>query len=144
MRKIIVTEEFKEFLSKTQEKKNGDKCLEKIFYSIRIVQKEKNPSTKFLKYIKGDDWKGLFEIRASQGQDLFRIFCLFPDENYGEELILLTGFQKKDDKTIRKYKALALKLRGKVLDERKTIEEQEASNLDNKRDAEISDSDNKD
>ncbi len=41
MRKITVTEEFNEFLSKTQEYKNGDKYVEKIFRSIGIVEKEK-------------------------------------------------------------------------------------------------------
>jgi hypothetical protein len=144
MRHLILTTEFNEFLTNVQNGKDGDKYVDKIMYVLRIVQQEKMPSNTFLKQLKGGDWKGLFEVKVSIGQHLFRVLCLFPDENYGDELVLLNGFKKKDDKTIKKHKSLALKLRKKFLDDRKAKEESEAPNLDNKTDAELNDSNNKD
>lgn len=144
MRNLIFTVAFKEFLIDIQNGKDGDKYLDKILYVLQIVRQEKMPSDKFLKPLKGGDWKGLFEVKASVGQHLFRVLCLFPNENYGDELVLLNGFKKKDDKTIKKHKSLALKLRKEFLDNREAEEEQEAPNLDNKMDAELNDSDNKD
>jgi hypothetical protein len=144
MRHLTLTAEFNEFLLSVQNEKGGDKYLEKIGYVLQIVAQEKIPSKTFLELLKGGDWKGLFEIKASVGSHKFRILCLFPDENYGDELVLLNGFKKKDDKTIKKHKSLALKLRKKFLDDRKAKEESEAPNLDNKTDAELNDSKNKD
>lgn len=144
MRNLILTTEFKAFLVDVQKGKDGEKYLDKILYVLQIVRQEKMPSDKFLKPLKGGDWKGLFEVRASVGQHIFRVLCLFPNENYGDELVLLNGFKKKDDKTIKKHKSLALKLRKEFLDERAVKEGEEAPNLDNKRDAELNDSNNKD
>jgi phage-related protein len=39
---------------------------------------------------------GLFEIRISQGTDIFRIFCFF---SKGNLVVLANGFQKKTQKT---------------------------------------------
>lgn len=36
---------------------------------------------------------GLYEIRVSSGNNIFRIFCFFDE---GQLVILLNGFQKKD------------------------------------------------
>ena len=140
MRKLILTTEFKEFLTHVQKGKDGDKYVDKIMYVLDIVQRQKMPSNTFLKPLKGRDWKGLFEIRASVGQHKFRVLCLFPDKIYGDELRLLNGFKKKDDKTIKKHKSLALKLRKQFLNNREAKEESEAPNLDNKTDAELNDS----
>lgn len=141
MRKLTLTTEFNEFLTNVQNGQDGNKHVDKISHVLQIVQKEKMPSSKFLKSLKGGDWKRLFEIRASVGQHKFRVLCFFPDKNYDDELVLLNGFKKKDDKTIKKHKSLALKLRKEFLDNRKIEEE---PNLENKADAELNDSNNKD
>lgn len=47
-----------------------------------------------LKHIEGTD--GLFEIRIQFGSDIFRVFCFFDD---GKLVVLLSGFQKKTQKT---------------------------------------------
>lgn len=116
---MIITEGFKEFLLTIQAMKDGDKYVDKISYTLQIIAQEKIPSNNYLKPIKGGDWKGLFEVRVAVGKRLFRIFCLFPEENYGEELVLLNGFEKKDEKTIKKYKSLALRLREDYLESKK-------------------------
>ena len=49
---------------------------------------------KFLKHLTNTD--GLWEVRVSAGNGIFRIFCFFDDGNL---IILLNGFQKKKQKT---------------------------------------------
>jgi len=49
---------------------------------------------KFLKRLSNTD--GLWEIRVSAGNGIFRIFCFFDNGNL---IILLSGFQKKTQKT---------------------------------------------
>jgi phage-related protein len=46
--------------------------------------------------IKGDRYKGLWELRIQQGSDISRIFYFLP---VGKTFILLHGFLKKTDKT---------------------------------------------
>lgn len=65
---------------------------------------ERIPST-YLKYMEGTD--GLFEIRVQLGNNIFRIFCFF-DEN--KLVVLLSGFQKKTQKTPSKEIKRAEKL----------------------------------
>ena len=48
----------------------------------------------FNKYIEGTD--GLFEIRVQLGNNIFRIFCFFDGSKL---VVLLSGFQKKTQKT---------------------------------------------
>lgn len=49
---------------------------------------------KFLKHLCNTD--GLWEVRISAGNGIFRIFCFFEEGNL---IILLSGFQKKTQKT---------------------------------------------
>ena len=55
--------------------------------------------------IKGDRYKGLWELRAKQGSDITRIFYFLP---YEKKFILLHGFVKKDDKTPKRELETAL------------------------------------
>jgi phage-related protein len=52
---------------------------------------------KFLKNLTNTD--GLWEVRISAGNGIFRIFCFFEKGNL---IILLSGFQKKTQKTSKK------------------------------------------
>lgn len=54
---------------------------------------ERIPAT-YLKHIEGSE--GLFEIRVQFASDIFRVFCFFDD---GKLVVLLSGFQKKTQKT---------------------------------------------
>ena len=51
---------------------------------------------KYLKHLSNTD--GLWEIRVSSGNGIFRIFCFF---DKGNLIFLLSGFQKKTQKTPR-------------------------------------------
>lgn len=51
------------------------------------------PST-YLKYLEGTN--GLFEVRVQLGNNIFRIFCFFDGNKF---VVLLSGFQKKTQKT---------------------------------------------
>ena len=62
--------------------------------------------SKFLKYLTNTD--GLWEIRVSAENGIFRIFCFF---DKGDLIILLTGFQKKTQKTPEKEIKRAEKLK---------------------------------
>lgn len=58
-----------------------------------IEQIDRIPIT-YLKYIEGTD--GLFEIRVQLSNNIFRIFCFFDGNKL---VVLLSGFQKKTQKT---------------------------------------------
>lgn len=70
------------------------KVARKIIQTLRVIEQiERIPST-YLKYIENTD--GLFEIRIMFGSDIFRVFCCF---DAGRLVVLLSGFQKKTQKT---------------------------------------------
>jgi phage-related protein len=73
---------------------------------LNLVRVEARVPEKFLKHLTDTD--GLYELRVKSGSNIFRIFCFF---DAGQLVVLLTGFQKKTDKTPRNelQKALALK-----------------------------------
>ena len=59
--------------------------------SLRIVPK------KYFDHMTGTD--GLFEIRIQVSNNIYRVFCFFDEGNL---VILLSGFQKKTQKTPQK------------------------------------------
>jgi len=75
-------------------KVQGQKVRDKIIKVLDIIEQvDRVPST-YLKYIEGTN--GLFEVRVQLGNNIFRIFCFFDGNKF---VILLTGFQKKTQKT---------------------------------------------
>lgn len=83
---------FEDFLNK-----QNPKVIRKIIQTLRIVEQlERIPST-YLKFI--ENTNGLFEIRVKFGSDIFRVFCFFDE---GKLVVLLSGFQKKTQRTPRK------------------------------------------
>lgn len=88
---ITYKDYFDDFLSK-----QSPKVQQKILQRLRIIEQiERIPST-YLKYI--EDTNGLFEIRINFASDIFRVFCFFDN---GKLVVLLSGFQKKTQKTPR-------------------------------------------
>jgi len=69
----------------------------KILWEVDLLKKLgttiKEP---YAKAIKGDKYKGLWELRIQQGSDASRVFYFLP---VGNIFILLHGFLKKTDKT---------------------------------------------
>ena len=58
---------------------------------------------------------GLYEIRVSSGNNIFRIFCFF---DKGQLVILLNGFQKKTQKTPKSEIERAEKLKTKYYEDK--------------------------
>jgi phage-related protein len=74
--------------------KQDQKVQKKIDWTVTLIQTTKVVPEKFLKHL--TDTNGIWEIRVSAGQGIFRIFCFFEKDNV---VILLSGFQKKSRKT---------------------------------------------
>ena len=72
----------------------NDKVRKKIAQTLVWLQTLDRLPVTILKSIEGK--KGLFEIRAEFGGDIFRVFCCFDE---GSLVILFNGFQKKTQKT---------------------------------------------
>lgn len=77
----------------------------KIFKVIESIETLEHVPSKFLKSIKGT--RGLFEARIRLGSNIWRVFCFFDEDAL---VILLNGFQKKDQKTPQKEINKALRL----------------------------------
>ncbi|QRR01190.1 type II toxin-antitoxin system RelE/ParE family toxin [Dyadobacter sandarakinus] len=72
------------------------KVQDKIFKVINAIETLQRVPANCLKHIAGA--QGLYEVRIQLGSDIWRIFCFFENERM---VILLTGFQKKTQKTPR-------------------------------------------
>lgn len=70
------------------------KVQDKIDWTVTMVQTTKIVPEKFLKHL--TNTAGLWEIRVSASNGIFRIFCFF---DKGNLVVLLSGFQKKAQKT---------------------------------------------
>jgi phage-related protein len=60
----------------------------------------------YARAIEGDKYKGMYELRIQQGNDISRVFYFLP---IGTDFILLHGFLKKDQKTPNKELETALR-----------------------------------
>jgi phage-related protein len=77
----------------TLPKKHSAKAL----WEIRLLAESgTNLHMPYAQSVKGDKYKGLWELRISQGGDISRIFYFLP---IGNTFILLHGFLKKTKKT---------------------------------------------
>lgn len=87
-------------------KKQKHKVRDKILWTFRIIETQKQVPTDYLKHLEGTE--GLYEIRVQQGSDIFRIFCFFDE---GKLIVLANGFQKKTQKTPKSEIEKALKIK---------------------------------
>ena len=92
VREVVVYKTYFDDFFKSQPQKVKDKIIKVLDI---IEQVERIPTT-YLKYIEGTN--GLFEVRVQLGNNIFRIFCFFDGNKF---VVLLTGFQKKTQKTPR-------------------------------------------
>ena len=70
------------------------KVQDRIDWVIGLVRNLKIVPKKYFDHMTGTD--GLFEIRIQVGNNIYRVFCFFDEENL---IVLLSGFQKKTQKT---------------------------------------------
>ena len=75
-------------------KKQPQKVRDKIIKVLDIIEQIDRIPTTYLKYIEATN--GLFEVRVQLGNNIFRIFCFFDGNKL---VVLLSGFQKKTQKT---------------------------------------------
>ena len=90
-----------------------EKMQDKIIKTIQYVETLQMVPQKYLKHIEGT--KGLYEIRAKFASDIVRVFCFFDGEKL---VILLSGFQKKTQKTPKKEIERAMKLMQEYFNEK--------------------------
>jgi phage-related protein len=86
------TEPVAEFI-KTLPAKHAAKALWEIDLLEQLGNTLRMP---YARPIKGEKYKGLFELRIQQGGDISRIFYILP---VGNEFVLLHGFLKKGQDT---------------------------------------------
>ncbi len=81
-----------------------EKVQNKIAKTFEIIEYIDKIPERYLKHLRD----GLFEIRVQLGSNIFRIFCFFDGERF---VILLSGFQKKSQKTPKQELERALQLK---------------------------------
>lgn len=86
---------------------------DKIDYVLNLVRAEGRVPEKFLKHLTDTD--GLYELRIKSSSNIFRIFCFF---DAGQLVVLLSGFQKKTDRTPRTELQKALTLKAKYFQQK--------------------------
>lgn len=96
---------FKDYFSEFYQKQS-QKVKDKILWTFRIIETQKQIPTDYLKHIEGTD--GLYEIRVQQSSDIFRIFCFFDE---GKLVVLANSFQKKTQKIPKSEIEKALKIK---------------------------------
>lgn len=73
------------------------KMRAKVYSEIELLQQHgPNLREPYVKPIKGEDYKGIFELRVKFASDIIRIFYFTFSKN---TFVLLYGFIKKSDKT---------------------------------------------
>ena len=103
--------------------KQTQKVQARILWTIRLIRDIQLVPQTYLKHMEGSD--GLYEIRVSSGNNIFRIFCFFDE---GQLVILLNGFQKKTQKTPKSELELAKKLKKQYFIDKKLNAENEKGN----------------
>ena len=82
------------------------KVQNKITKILEILEYIECIPTRYLKHMESTD--GLYEMRITLGSDIFCVFCFF---DKGRLVVLLSGFQKKTQKTPDSEIEKALKLK---------------------------------
>jgi phage-related protein len=89
------------------------KVQDKIDWTIGLVQTLKIVPKIYFDHMTGTS--GLWEIRTQVGSNIFRVFCCF---DKGNLVILLSGFQKKTQKTPPKEIEKAERLKNEYFNEK--------------------------
>ena len=77
----------------------------KLNWTLQLIATLERVPNKYFEHITNSD--GIYEIRASIGSDIYRVFCFFDE---GQLVIVINGFQKKSQKTPKSELELAEKL----------------------------------
>ena len=69
----------------------------------------------YFKYLENTD--GLYEIRVQAGNNIYRVFCFFDDNNL---VVVGHGFQKKTQKTPQQELDKAIKIKKQYYEDKKS------------------------
>ena len=106
---VLYKDYFADFLAGQRQK-----VKDKIVWTLKLIEELPRVPETYLKSL--EDADELFEIRIKQGGDIFRIFCFFDE---GKLVILMNGFQKKTQKTLKQEIERALKIKKEYYAEKK-------------------------
>lgn len=99
----------RQFLDKLDEKQ-----VSKVLWVLKFLREHKMIPKQYFKKLVNTD--GLWEIRISQGNNIFRLLCFFD----GDDIIIVTnGFQKRTQKTPKQEINLAEKRKKEYLTRKK-------------------------
>ena len=90
-----------------------DKMQDKVIKTIQYVETLQRVPDKYLKHIEGT--KGLYQIRVKLASDIVRVFCFFDGDKL---VVLLSGFQKKTQKTPKNEIDRAMRLMREYFNEK--------------------------
>jgi phage-related protein len=90
------------------------KAQDKVYKIIEAIETIRMVPSHYLKKIVGVD--GLYEARVKLGSNIWRVFCFFDGDKL---VILLNGYQKKEQKTSKREIDRAKRLMDEYYDEKK-------------------------
>jgi phage-related protein len=82
------------------------KVKEKILWTLELIEDLLMVPEAYLKHIENTD--GLYEVRVQCASNIFRIFCFFDEDRV---VVVINGFQKKQQKTPKNEIEKALKIK---------------------------------
>jgi len=110
---IVYKRYFEDFLGRQKQK-----IKDKIYWTFKLVEELRRVPETYLKHLAGTD--GLYEIRIQCGNDIFRVFCFFDEDQL---VVLMNGFQKKTQKTPDQEMAKVIKIKKEYYEEKKQRKE---------------------
>ena len=105
---------FKEYFREFYQQQTW-KVQKKILWTLQIVESIDRIPEIYFKHLENTD--ALYEIRVQVGNDIFRIFCFFDNNNL---VVVGHGFQKKAQKTPAKEIERAEKIKKEYYEEKKS------------------------
>lgn len=105
---------FKEYFREFYHQQNW-KVQKKILWTFQIIETIDIIPEVYFKHLENTD--GLYEIRVQSGNNIFRIFCFFDENNL---VIVGHGFQKKTQRTPAKEIEKAEKAKNEYYEQKKS------------------------
>lgn len=85
----------------------------KFNWTLKLISSVNRVPVKYFKHI--EDSSGLYEIRVESEGNIYRVFSFF---DKGKLVILINGYQKKSQETLKKEIEKAEKLKKQYFDEK--------------------------
>ncbi len=95
-------------------KEQSPKVQDKIIKILDLIEQVERIPVTYLRYIEGTE--GLFEVRVILNGNIFRIFCFFDGNKL---IVLLSGFQKKTQKTPKREIERAERIKAEYYNDKK-------------------------